>query len=332
MAFPAVRPRRPLSVLLLALLATVAVLFTSPSVVYATPSPGAIEDQIDQKWNQLEPIIEKYNAVHQQLLDGQAQVAKLQAQIQPLKIQVDLAMTRVGALSAQLYELGPSAQLNAMLSSDDPTEFVDQLSALNAIATMQTASVSDAIKLKNQFDEQEKPIDEQVAQLKDQNDQLNAQKADIQKQIDDLQKLRLTAYGSGGGTGNLRPVPCPQVYDGSPGAKAAQFACNQIAKPYVWGADGPGSYDCSGLTMAAWRSVGVSLPHNAYQQKQVTTRITKDQLRPGDLIFMYADVHHVVIYVGNGWDVAAPTTGEDVQMQKPFDNPGRINSYGRPKY
>jgi peptidoglycan DL-endopeptidase CwlO len=331
-AFPAVRPRRPLSVLLLALLATVAVLFTSPSVVYATPSPGAIEDQIDQKWNQLEPIIEKYNAVHQQLLDGQAQVAKLQAQIQPLKTQVDLAMTRVGALSAQLYELGPSAKLNAMLTSDDPTTFVDQLGTLNAIATMQTANVADAIKLKNQFDEQEKPIDDQVAQLKVQNDQLNAQKADIQKQIDDLQKLRLTAYGSGGGTGNLRPVACPQVYDGSPGAKAAQFACNQIAKPYVWGADGPGSYDCSGLTMAAWKSVGVSLPHNAYQQKQVTTRITKDQLRPGDLIFMYSDVHHVVIYVGNGWDVAAPTTGEDVQMQKPFDDPGRINSYGRPKY
>jgi peptidoglycan DL-endopeptidase CwlO len=331
-ALPAVRPRRPLSALLLALLATVAVLFGSPTVVFATPSPGAIEDQIDQKWNQLEPIIEKYNAVHQQLVDGQAQVAKLQAQIAPLKTQVDLAMTRVGALSAQLYELGPSAKLNAVLTASDPTQFADQLASLNAIATAQTANVADAIKIKHQYEEQEKPIDDQVAQLKQQNDQLNAQKADIQKQIDDLQKLRLTAYGSGGGTGNLRPVACPQVYDGSPGAKAAQFACNQIAKPYVWGADGPGSYDCSGLTMAAWKAAGVSLPHNAYQQKQVTTRVTKDQLKVGDLIFMYSDVHHVVIYVGNGWDVAAPTTGESVQMQKPFDTPERINSYGRPKY
>ena len=83
--------------------------------------------------------------------------------------------------------------------------------------------------------------------------------------------------------------------------------------------------------MAAWKSVGVSLPHNAYQQKQVTTRVSKDSLKVGDLIFMYSDVHHVVIYVGNGWDVAAPTYGEPVQMQKPFDNMSRINSYGRPK-
>jgi cell wall-associated NlpC family hydrolase len=327
----AMRPRRPLSVLLVALLATVAVVFGSPSVVFATPSPGAIEDQIDQKWNQLEPVIEKYNAVHDQLTKSQNQVAKLQAQIQPLKTQVDLAMTRIGALSAQLYELGPAANLNAVLNAGNATAFIDQLGTLNAIATMQTATVADAIALKHQYDVQEKPIDDQVAQLKTQNDQLNAQAADIKKQIDDLQKLRLTAYGSGAGTGNLRPVACPQVYDGSPGAKAADFACKQIGKKYVWGADGPDSYDCSGLTSAAWRSVGVSLPHNAYQQKQVTSRVSKADLRPGDLIFMYSDVHHVVIYVGNGWDVAAPTYGEPVQMQKPFDTPGRINSYGRPK-
>jgi len=318
-------------VLLLALLTTVAVVFGSPSVVFATPPPGEIENQIDQKWNQLEPLIEKYNAVHEQLVKSQNQVATLQAQIQPLKTQVDLAMTRIGVLSAQLYQLGPAANLNAVLNAGKSTDFIDQLGTLNAIAVTQTANVADAIALKHQYDVQEKPIDDQVAQLKIQNDQLNGQTADIKKQIDDLQKLRLTAYGSGVGTGNLRPAACPQTYDGSPGAKAADFACKQIGKKYVWGADGPSSYDCSGLTSAAWRSVGVSLPHNAYQQKQVTSRISKADLRPGDLIFMYSDVHHVVIYVGNGWDVAAPTYGEPVQMQKPFDTPGRINSYGRPK-
>ncbi len=329
MAASAARLPRPLTVLAVALLSTLAVLLGSSTVAFAAPSPGQIEDQIDAKWNQLEPIIEKYNAVHDQLTAGQAQVAALQAQIQPLKTQVDLAMTRIGALSEQLYELGPAANLNAVLSAGTATAFVDQLSTLNAIATMQTDNVSDAIRLKNEFDAKEAPIDAQVAQLKTQTDALDAQKADIQKQIDDLQKLRLTAYGSGTGTGNYRPVACPQSYDGSPGAKAAQFACSQIAKKYVWGADGPNTYDCSGLTEASWRSVGVSLPHNAYQQKQVTTRVTKDQLKPGDLIFFYSDVHHVAIYVGNGWDVAAPTYGEPVQMQKPFDNPGRINSYGR---
>lgn len=334
MAARARRRIRQRTVIPIALLAIFAVLFASPAYAAPSPSPstpGQIEDEIDAKWNQLEPIIEKYNAIHDQLVAGQAKVAQLQAQIQPLKIQVDLALSRIGGLSAELYQLGPAANLNAVLNSSDPTTFVEQLSVLDEIANAQTDNISDAVQLKNEYDQQEAPIDAQVAQLKQQSDALNAQAADIQKQIDALQKLRLTAYGSGNGTGNLRPVACPQSYDGSPGAKAAQFACSQIGKKYVWGAAGPSSYDCSGLTMAAWKSVGVSLPHNAYQQKQVTTRITKDQLKPGDLIFMYSDVHHVVIYVGNGWDVAAPTYGEPVQMQKPFDTPSRINSYGRPK-
>jgi cell wall-associated NlpC family hydrolase len=72
----------------------------------------------------------------------------------------------------------------------------------------------------------------------------------------------------------------------------------------------------------------VSLPHNAYEQKQVTPRISYASLRPGDLVFYYSDVHHVVIYVGNGWVVSAPTFGEPVQMQK--IDMGRVNSYGRP--
>jgi cell wall-associated NlpC family hydrolase len=325
------RRHKPLVALALILATVVAVLFGSGTVAHATPSPGEYEEQIDTKWNQLEPIIEKYNALKGQLADQQKQVDALQAQIQPLKTRVDLAMTRIGAMSAQVYQLGPAANLNAILTSGNPTEFIDQLSTLNAMATMQTAGIADAIRLKNSYDEQKKPLDLKVADLKTQTDALNAQSADIKKQIDELQKLRLAAYGSNSGTGKLAPVACPQDYDGSPGAKAAEFACKQIGKKYVWGADGPDSYDCSGLTLAAWNAAGVSLPHNAYQQKQVTTRVTKANLKVGDLIFMYSDVHHVVIYVGKGWDVAAPTYGEPVQMQKPFDTPGRINSYGRPK-
>jgi len=64
------------------------------------------------------------------------------------------------------------------------------------------------------------------------------------------------------------------------------------------------------------------------EQKGVTTRVTNAQLQPGDLVFYYSDVHHVVIYVGNGWVVSAPTYGEPVQMQK-LDL-SRVNSYGRP--
>ncbi len=210
MTASSMRRSRPLVALALILTAVVAVLFGSGTVAHATPSPGEYEDQIDAKWNQLEPIIEKYNALKSQLADQQKQVDALQAQIQPLKTKVDLAMTRIGAMSALVYQLGPAANLNAILNSGDPTAFVDQLSTLNVIATMQTAGIADAIRLKNCYDEQKKPLDIKVADLKTQTDALNAQSADIKKQIDDLQKLRLAAYGSLSGTGKLARVACPQ--------------------------------------------------------------------------------------------------------------------------
>jgi cell wall-associated NlpC family hydrolase len=295
----------------------------------APGSPGDIETQIDTTWNQLEPLLEAWNGVHDKLVANQAKVAQLQQQIKPLKLKMDLAQARVGALSAKYYEYGPGNKLNALLLTGTPTTLVEQLSTLDEVARNETASVADVAKLRAQFEEQEKPIDALVAQLGQQQAQLDAQKVNLNNQLAKLQQMRLAAYGnSGSGTGSLRPVPCPQVYNGDPGSKAAQFACAQIGKPYVWAAAGPSSYDCSGLTLAAWRSVGVTLPHNAYEQKQVTARVAYADLRPGDLVFYYSDVHHVVIYVGNGWVVSAPTFGESVQMQK-LDM-SRVNSYGRP--
>jgi cell wall-associated NlpC family hydrolase len=297
---------------------------------YANPSPapGAIEAQINQTWDQVEPLIEKYNAVHEQYVAMRAKVDALQAQIQPLQIKVDLAMTRVGAVSAQAYMYGPGSKLNALLQGSDPAEFVDQLTTLDQLARHEAASVADVAKLIDEYEQKKKPLDDALATLQKQNDDLAAQKTAIEAKLKQLNAMRLAAYGSGGGLGNLRPVPCPQVYTGDKGSRAAKFACDQIGKPYVWAADGPKSYDCSGLTLASWRSVGVSLPHNALEQKYATRRIASGDLRPGDLVFYYASVHHVVIYVGNGWVVSAPTFGIPVEMQK--IDMSRYNSAGRP--
>jgi cell wall-associated NlpC family hydrolase len=182
--------------------------------------------------------------------------------------------------------------------------------------------------LRDQYNKQKAPLDAALATLQQQDAALAAQKQQIQNRITQLNQLRLTAYGNGSGTGNLRPVACPQTYDGSLGARAAKFACAQIGKPYVWAAAGPRAYDCSGLTLASWASVGISLPHNALEQKQVTTYVPVGSLHVGDLVYYYKDVHHVVIYVGNQWVVSASTYGEPVQMQK-LDM-SRYNSAGRP--
>jgi cell wall-associated NlpC family hydrolase len=308
----------------------VGILVTTATAGYTDPSPapGDIEAQINATWNQLEPLIEKYNSVHDQYTAMQAKVAGLQAQIQPLQMQVDLAMTRVGAISAQAYMFGPGSKLNAVLSGSTPDQFLTQLTYLDEMARSEAATVADVAALRDKYDQQKRPLDAALATLQQQDDQLKAQRQDIENRLKQLDSMRLAAYGNTGGTGNLRPVACPQVYTGDAGSRAAKYACQQIGKKYVWGAAGPNTFDCSGLTLAAWASVGVTLPHNALAQKQATPRVAASALRTGDLVFYYGDVHHVVIYVGNGWVVSASTYGVPIGMQK-LDM-ARWNSAGRP--
>jgi cell wall-associated NlpC family hydrolase len=103
------------------------------------------------------------------------------------------------------------------------------------------------------------------------------------------------------------------------GAQAAiAFARAQIGEPYVWGADGPSSWDCSGLTMGAWAAGGKSLPHYSVAQYQQSTPISAGELRPGDLVFWgssssSSSIYHVALYVGDGMILQAPRTGRDVE-------------------
>jgi cell wall-associated NlpC family hydrolase len=93
-----------------------------------------------------------------------------------------------------------------------------------------------------------------------------------------------------------------------------RFALAQVGKPYVWGAAGPNSYDCSGLTMASWAAAGVSLPHSSALQYGYGEHVSLSDLQPGDLIFMYNPIGHVTIYIGHGMMVSAPQTGQDVMV------------------
>jgi len=297
----------------------------------AAPSPGDLENQINDAWNKLEPTIEQYNKVHGQLQDTQGKIDALQKQIDPLQMQIDLAMSRVGSMSAELYKMGPGSRQLALLNAGSVDTFADQMSSLDELAHRQREQVSGVAALVDQYNIQKKPLDELKAQLSVQDADLAAKKDAIQKQMDDLQKLRLAAYGpSGPALGSLRLAACPVEYYGDKGSQAAKTACSLIGKPYIFGAAGPSGYDCSGLTLTAWAAVGVTLGHYTGWQWTEGTPVTRGQLHPGDLVFYFSDLHHMSIYVGGGYVVHAPHTGDVVRMA-PLDEAGLpIAGYRRP--
>ena len=100
----------------------------------------------------------------------------------------------------------------------------------------------------------------------------------------------------------------------SAGARALAFAKSELGTPYRYGAAGPSAYDCSGLVMAAFKKAGVTLPRTSAAQARVGTRVSRSELKPGDLVFFYSPVSHVGIYLGNGKMVHASTSGEPVKV------------------
>lgn len=109
---------------------------------------------------------------------------------------------------------------------------------------------------------------------------------------------------SGGGSG---PAPHPKA------STAVATAQDQLGKPYRWAAGGPDAFDCSGLTSYAWAAAGVSLPHSSRAQYASLPKVSKSQVRPGDLLFYGSPIHHVGIYEGNGVMIEAPYTGANVR-------------------
>ncbi|MGH8429019.1 MAG: NlpC/P60 family protein [Solimonas sp.] len=312
----------------MALFALLAV--TLPGVpARAEPTVAELEAQIQKAWAEAEPLIEEYNGVHEQYKRNLARQADLLKKIEPLQRQIDLAHIRVGAFAAEIYKGGQVDSFNALLSSGSPRDLVDQLSFVDRIARDQQRQIEGVSSLVAEYEAQKAPLDATVATLAQQDADLAAKKKQIEARLAELQKLRRQAYGTSGTAGSFRPWPCPAQYEPTKQYKVAAFACKQAGKPYLWATSGPSTYDCSGLTLAAWKQAGVYLPHQSRAQRASIPYVTRANLKLGDLVFYYNPIHHVGVYVGGGKIMHAPAAGDNVRMSD-MDQAGPIHSFGRP--
>lgn len=285
-----------------------------PSAAYAAPSVAEIEKQINEAWEKLEPAIENYNKVHNELVKNQKRADTLNRKILPLQLQVEVSLGQVSDMAAYYYMNGMAAEMGSLLNAESPDQFLDQLVALEQISGQQRARVASVAAQKDKYAAQKDELDKLIVTLRDQDAALAKQKKSIQSEMDRLQRLRIQAYGTSTVGGSLRIGACPAVLPSGKRATAVKKACAMIGRPYVWGANGPDSFDCSGLTQYAWAAAGVHLAHYTGDQYKETTYVSRSAMQPGDLVFFYGDRHHVGIYVGNGLMVHAPHSGDRVRM------------------
>ncbi|MCE7004499.1 NlpC/P60 family protein [Kibdelosporangium philippinense] len=235
------------------------------------------------------------------------------AQAQQDKSKVDALLSGTGDLNAMNAFLTGSSR-DDVVSRMQAASMASQLSGTaaeqgrRAIVEAELAA-KDATAAQNEVRRSEAALEVGAAQVQRRRDELAKQIELVKKAIDQLtpeQKAVLTDRGDSPSTvnipkGNVGPV--------------LQYALAQIGRPYVWGAEGPDSFDCSGLMQTAYKVAGVNLPRVSIQQATVGQAIPRDQVRPGDMIFYFNPVHHVAMAIDSNRAVHAPSAGQNVKIQ-----------------
>jgi cell wall-associated NlpC family hydrolase len=302
-------------------------IFAPATAAYAAPSAQDVQQQITDQSTKLEKVVEQYNKVNEELKANQAAVDKINADLKPLAAELSSASQNIDEIAATAYKGAPLAQLSSVFEAGDPSTMVNRLVTLDQITKYQNGQVKNYTAAKNKSDADKAKLDKLVADQTAQQKSLEGQKNQIVSdlaRLDALKKKITTDQqrAAAAAAAASAKTASPPAYVAGKAGIAVKFAYAQLGKPYVWAADGPNSYDCSGLTMAAWRAAGVTLPHNAEMQYNALRHISRSALQPGDLVF-YSSLGHVAIYVGSSQVIHAPTFGDvvkvsSVDMMKPY--------------
>jgi peptidoglycan DL-endopeptidase CwlO len=303
-------PRTRLRVLVVAALA-VAITGSLGTAAHAAPSASELKKQIETASNKLEDVTEAYNAMRINLKKTQADQVKLQASLKPAQAKLKAASAQVGNLATTSYKQGRVGPMTALLTGGQDS-MMDRMAYLDMITKSNQRDIDTFTEATQGFADRQAALKQTQAKQTAQANALNKQKTSIQKDLKKLIAMREAAFGQGQETGGKYNGPIPKI-SGSAGV-AVTFAYNQLGKPYLFGADGPGSFDCSGLTSAAWREAGKSLSHQTKAQWNEVTHISRGDLQPGDLVF-YRSLGHVALYVGGGQIIDAPHSGTVVKKR-----------------
>jgi cell wall-associated NlpC family hydrolase len=312
------------------------------------PAPSATADpaslpglltQLQALYQQMETATESYNKAKETADQQRAKAEALDTQLAAQRAQVVAGRDQVGLMARQLYRTGGVSPYLSMLDGRSPQDFFgllhlaqravghqqtvvdgltagqNRLTALNAQAqraldTAQVAQNRQAAQ-KTQVETHLRQVEALLAGLSGvQISELQA----LEKQGADKAQQEFMDSKPLGRDASLRAPS-------KAGDRAVGYAFAQLGKPYVWGAQGPGSFDCSGLTSQAWSHAGTTIPRTAEEQWARLPHVPLSLLRPGDLVVYFPGATHVALYIGDGLVIQAPHTGAVVTVSPIAVNP-----------
>ena len=291
-------------------------LVASAGAAGAAPQPtvGQVQKKLNRLMTQEDQAVQQYDQAAQELAVARQRLALVNRAVARDTAQFQTMRGRIAQIAASAYENGTMTSAGSLLTSADPQRVLSQASILQHLSMSRSAELRQFVTTARRVtaaQQAARRTEAAVAALeKQRRSRKNAIAAALAKQRSLLSQLtaQQQAVLSGGGTtiGTYTGPTNTQV------GQAIAFAYAQLGKPYVWGATGPGSYDCSGLTQTAWAAAGVSIPRTTYEQWAALPHVPMSAIRPGDLIF-FDGLGHVALYIGNDMLIDAPQPGEYVE-------------------
>ncbi|MFC7893445.1 NlpC/P60 family protein [Streptomyces sp. NPDC057381] len=317
----------------------------APGTASAEPAPGTPGDRsvaglltdLQRLYREAEKATETYNGTEERLKKQRAEVRRLDAELARTRLSLHDSRGAAGRLARQQYQnssdLSPYLRL---LLARDPQHALGQGRVIGRLARERVETVGRLTGAEQKAEElarrSRQALDRQAAlaeSQEEQRDDVRERLRAVEELLASLTPEELAALAeleeSGIAEEQERFLASGALGDdarpSAGGERAVRFAVEQLGKPYEWGAEGPATYDCSGLTSVAWQQAGTPIPRTSQEQWARLERVPLDELRPGDLVVYFPEATHVAMYLGDGMVVQAPRPGAEVKVSPIAANP-----------
>ncbi|MFD8973118.1 MULTISPECIES: C40 family peptidase [Streptomyces] len=289
-----------------------------------------VRKEIDGLYRQAAVATDAYNLAEEKTKEQSAEIVRLARMIVEGREKVEDLKAKAGAAARAQYRNGGLPDGAQLVLTDDPQLFLDNAGRLKAgakattdlLGEMTRAQAELGVYAKDAGDnwtkleahrvkqaQATKEINDKIAAAKKLESALAAEERERLRRLEEQAQYRAqTTWLDTGILGDLKTGATAR------GKKAVEFATAQVGKPYIWGAEGPDSYDCSGLTQLAWGKAGLPIPRTSQEQWRLLPRVDIKDMRPGDLIVYFKDASHIGMYIGKGAIVHAPRPGRNVTI------------------
>ncbi|MGV9290373.1 NlpC/P60 family protein [Streptomyces sp. NPDC003719] len=304
------------------------------------PTPAQVGATVDRLYREAEVATEKYNGAKEKAGAAERRLEELRDEMARKEDRLNATRETLGSVAAAQYRSGGLDPALQLVLSADPDRYLEGAAFVERVGSRQTAAVGRARAELREVARLRGAARVELASLTSRRAELERHRATVTGKLEAARRLlsRLTAEESARlGPGPDRATRAPGAREGlsasaeAPNPRAAAavaYAYQKLGSPYVWGATGPDAFDCSGLTQAAYRAAGVSLPRTTYAQIGAGRGVPRSALLPGDLVFFYSGISHVGIYVGDGRMIHAPNPSAPVRLapvdSMPFAGAARV--------